>query len=583
MRRVEATGPAVQLVGALVAIALLAAVVPQYWLFLGTTALVTAIALSGLGIVTGRAGMISLCQMSFMALGAWVVCELNVQAVPGGLVVWVLIGGVAAVPLGVLLGLPALRLRGVHLAVVTLGFAAAADVIIAAAGFPGATTFQQVLRPSLIASDTAYFVFTALVFVAGAVGIRLLGRTRYGTAWRALRFSERATAAAGMSVPRAKLAAFALSAFFGGIAGGVLAGQIGVMTAQNFDTVDSLILLVVAVMAGSEYAGGAVAGGILMVFVPEIFRKIGIPQDWGSLVFAVGAVQTLSTGLSMSEDLVRRFRRRRALPAERPQGAGGQDVAVTPTATPAAAPAAVVPSRGDRPVLVVEGLSVAYGRITALGGVDLVVPERTVMGLIGPNGAGKSTFTDAVTGFIPGATGSVTLDGQRLDGLPVHRRAAAGLRRTFQQDRVAPGLTVAGFLRFSAHRRVSTAELEEMVGFLNLGALERHVSELDVGSRRLLEVAGALLSRPKVIILDEPAAGLAHAESMELAERLTEVPSRFGASVLLIEHDLEMVRRACAEVVVLDFGEVIAAGPPATTLARPEVARAYLGDEVALA
>ncbi|MFD0889653.1 ATP-binding cassette domain-containing protein, partial [Streptosporangium algeriense] len=170
-----------------------------------------------------------------------------------------------------------------------------------------------------------------------------------------------------------------------------------------------------------------------------------------------------------------------------------------------------------------------------------------------------------------------------LDGLPVHRRAAAGLRRTFQQDRVPPGLTVAGFLRFSAHRRVSAAELAEMAGFLNLGALNRHVSELDVGSRRLLEVAGALLSRPKVIILDEPAAGLAHAESMELAERLTEVPERFGASVLLIEHDLEMVRRACAEVVVLDFGEVIAAGPPATTLARPEVARAYLGDEVALA
>lgn len=571
MRRVEMTGPATQLVGALAAIVVLAAVVPQYWLFLATTALVTAISLSGLGIVTGRAGMISLCQMSFMALGAWVVCELNVLAAPGGLVLWILVGGLAAVPLGVLLGLPALRLRGVHLAVVTLGFSAAADVIIAAAGFPGATTFQQVLRPAFLGTDTAYFVFAALVFVAGAVAIRLLGRTRYGTAWRALRFSERATAAAAMSVPRAKLAAFALSAFFGGIAGGVLAGQIGVVTAQNFDTVDSLILLVVAVMAGSEYAGGAIAGGVLMVFVPEILRGLGVPQDWGSLLFAVGAVQTLSTGLSLSEDLVRRFRRRRA-------GAVPEE-----PARRAAHRASPTPPRGERPVLVVEGLSVSYGRITALSGVNLVVPERTVMGLIGPNGAGKSTFTDAVTGFVRGATGSVTLDGRRLDGLPVHRRAAAGLRRTFQQDRVPPGLTVAGFLRFSAHRRVSTAELDEMAAFLNLGALNRHVSELDVGSRRLLEVAGALLSRPKVIILDEPAAGLAHAESMELAERLMEVPARFGASVLLIEHDLEMVRRACAEVVVLDFGEVIAAGPTATTLARPEVARAYLGDEVALA
>jgi branched-chain amino acid transport system permease protein len=304
-----------------------------------------------------------------------------------------------------------------------------------------------------------------------------------------------------------------------------------------------------------------------MVFIPEIFRRLNISQDWSMVLFAAGAVHGLSQGTSMGEGIARKVRDRHL-----------------PGSTALQETQGTTPPLGVRPLLEVEDLTVKYGQIVALDSVSLTVPENTVMGLIGPNGAGKSTLTDALTGFIADATGTITLDGRRLTGLPVHRRASGGLRRTFQQDRVPVGLTVGAYLRFAAHRgTVGRAELAEICEFLGCPPPSAHVSQLDVGSRRLLEVAAALLARPKVLILDEPAAGLAHAESMALAARLTEVPARYGASVLLIEHDLDMVRRACATVVVLNFGEVIASGPPAQVLADPEVARAYLGDEMALA
>ncbi|TDB85716.1 branched-chain amino acid ABC transporter ATP-binding protein/permease [Actinomadura sp. KC216] len=564
MRRVDLTfvrQPALALAVVVVA----AVAVPQYWLFLATSALVSAVALLGLGIV-GRAGMNSLCQLSFAAVGAWTVAQLNVWNAPGTLIVWTLAGGLVAMPFGILIGLPALRLRGVHLAVVTLGFAAAAAVVVSAINFPGVDTYQQVLRPEFIATDRQYFVYAGLLFVVLALAVEWLGRTRMGAAWRAVRFSERATAAAGTSVARAKLSAFALSAFAAGLAGGLLAGQVGMITAQNFGVIASLALFVVAVMAGSEFIFGAMFGGFLIMFVPEFFRRAGISQDWANVLFGVGAVQALSQGSSIMEGLARRLRLRRPAPTPPPRetSEGG------------------TPPLGEKPLLEAEGLTVRFGQVAALQDVDLTVPEGTVMGLIGPNGAGKSTLTDALSGFIKDAAGTVALDGRSLDGLPVHRRAAAGLRRTFQQDRVPTGLTVGAYLRFAAHRTVTRDELEEVRAFLGCPPMEAHVLDLDVGSRRLLEVAAAILARPKLIVLDEPAAGLAHAESLALADRLIEVPARFGASVLLIEHDLDMVRRACATIVVLDAGTVIAAGPPAEVLAKPEVARAYLGDEVAL-
>lgn len=230
------------------------------------------------------------------------------------------------------------------------------------------------------------------------------------------------------------------------------------------------------------------------------------------------------------------------------------------------------------PVLVVRDLSVTFGKVEALKNVSFELAEGTVMGLIGPNGAGKSTLVDALTGFLPQHTGSVVLDGRSLDRLSPTRRARLGLRRTFQQDRVPPSLTIDAYVRFAARRRLTNAEIAEALEFFGCPRANTRLASVDVGTRRLVEVAANVLSRPRVLLLDEPAAGLSHEEHVDLGRRLTQVPARYGTSIILIEHDLDLVRSTCDTITVLDFGSILASGPQDVVLADPAVIKAYMGE-----
>jgi branched-chain amino acid transport system permease protein len=568
---------ATAVVAGLAVIAVLTAVIPPYWLFLCATAALSAVVLLGLGVVSGGAGMIALCQLSFAAVGAWVVSWLWVHRVAGGLLLWTLLGALAAAAVGVLVGLPALRLRGVHLAVVTLGFALAVDVVLASVGFPSTAALRPVPRPSELSTDRAYFAFVAVVFLLAAVALALLGRSRLGASWRAVRFSERATAATGASVARTKLSAFAVGAALAGVGGGLLAGQIGLLVPQSFDTMHSLVFYVLAVISGALYWDGALLGGLLGTFLPELFRQVGISQDWANALFGVAAVQALAGGATGVE------RGRRAL-ANRRRAEREAAVAAAPAPPPAPAPSPAPDRPGPgAPLLVVRGLAVTYGTVAALREVGLTVRADTVTGLIGPNGAGKSTLVDAITGFVPVSAGDVELDGRALGGLPPHRRVSAGVRRTFQQDRVPPTLSAGEYLRFASHRRVTQTELDTVAEHFGCPPLDLEVRSCTAADRRLLEVAGATLRRPRLLVLDEPASGMARHEALALAERLAQVPARFGAAVLVIEHNLEFVRRACDGLIVLNFGQVIADGRPDEVLASAAVRRAYLGDEAVLA
>lgn len=540
-----------------------------YFVFLAVSAVVAAIAILGLGIVTGSAGMIALCQLTFAAVGAWVVSLLNVLQAPGGFIVWLVLGAVAAGVVGVLVGLPALRLRGVNLAVVTLGFAAAADVTLVQIQFPGSTDGIPVLRPDAFSDDRSYFFFSVLVLVVCGIAVYFLQSGRWGSSWKSVAFSERGTASVGASVRGAKLTAFAVSATLAGISGGLIAGQVGLPFASSFTPIQSLALYVLAVMSGAYLIDMAVFGGILWVAVPELLKRWGIPQDWAFVIFGVLGVQALTSGTNLGQGIRNAWWRRQARKTP-PRPAVPLDAdAELGTVEPADA--------GD-PVLVVEDLGVAFGQVKALDGVSLVVPERSIVGLIGPNGAGKSTFTDAVTGFLPQHTGSVSLDGRALEGLSPAKRARLGLRRTFQQDRVPPTLTIEAYVRFVARRRVALGEIEETLAFFGCPPARTRLQSVDVGTRRLVEVAANVLSRPRVLILDEPAAGLSHEEHVELGERLRRVPARFGMSIVLIEHDLDLVRSVCGSITVLDFGQVLASGPQDRVLADPAVVKAYMGE-----
>lgn len=569
-------------VAAIVAGIVVAGLLPAYWLFLATSLLVSAIALQSLGLVTGRTGMIALCQMSFAGVGAWVVGWLNVVQFPGGLALWVLLGGLAAVPFGVAIGLPALRLRGINLAIVTLSFATAFDSVLSTISFPGQTSFLAVPRPEAFSSDAGYFVFVLIWYTAVAVALEFVVRSRLGAGWLAVRHSERAAAAHGISIPRAKLSAFAISAFVAGVSGGLLAGFLGTLLSDNFNMIQSLVLFAVATMAGAHFAEGAVIGGLLITIFPEILRRVGLAQDVGNVIFAIGATQALSTGESISEALRRNLAKliprctrvdRTALAMQ----SAAQSAAVVASDRPGVNPASGS-ERGTEPVLAIDGLTVRYGSVVALTDVRLHVPARSVVGLIGPNGAGKSTFIDAVAGFLPSYGGKIRLAGRVLDGEAAHRRARAGIRRTWQTTRIAPELTVGDYIRLAAGP-LSDDELHDILHWLDCPEASQPIASVDAGRRRLLDVAGVVAARPAIALLDEPAAGQSYDTAMRLGERIAEIPCRFGSAVLLVEHDMDLVRAACGTVTVLDFGCVIASGTTASVLDSAAVRKAYLGIE----
>lgn len=549
-----------------------------YYVFLGISAITAIIAVLGLGVVTGSAGIIALSQLTFAAIGAWVVSWMSYNEVPGGFAVWLLAGGVAGGLAGILIGLPALRLRGVNLAVVTLGFAAAFDVMLVQIQFPGSVDGVAVDRPALFSSDREYFFFAGIVLVICALAVSWLQRSRVGSSWKAVAFSERGTAAVGQSVSMAKLSAFAVSAALGGVSGGLLAGQVQLPFASSFSPIQSLALYILAVMSGTYLIDMAIFGGILWVLVPELLKKWGVPQDWGFVVFGLLGIQALTSGSNLGEGIRGVFRKRSKAKKEAESALITGDVG-TSVLDVFAVPEASEPVPADAPpVLEVSALGVQFGALKALDDVSLRVRPRSIMGLIGPNGAGKSTFVDAVSGFLPQHTGTVLLEGEDITSKNPAARARHGLRRTFQQDRVPPQLTVESYVRFVTRTRIDHDELSDALTFLGCPAPEERLANVDVGTRRLIEVAAAVLAGPKVLILDEPAAGLSHEEHLLFGQRLSRIPSRFDTAIIIIEHDLDLVRTVCTEITVLDFGKVLAQGPQQEVLDNPAVIAAYMGD-----
>lgn len=568
--------PAALAVLALVAAVVGSRVLSPYMVFLGISVVTAAIALVGIGVVSGRAGMISLCQLSFAAVGAAVVAQLSEWQAPGGFIVWVMLGGVAAGLVGVVIGIPALRLRGVNLAVVTLGFAAALRLTLGLTQFPGINEGLYIDRPVAAVSDEDYFVLSAAFLIASGLLVVYLDRTRLGSSWRAVAYSERGAAAAGVSVPYAKTTAFGVSALLAGISGGVTAGQVGVLYPSSFEPTSSLALYVLAVLVGAQAVSAAVVGGVLWVGIPELFKSWGIPQDWALVVFGLAGIQAVASGNSIGDNVQKMVGRRHvpgsAVPEPEPSAEGSPDDGVLGSSPP--------PDRAeaDAVALRARGITLSFGAVTALDEVDIDIPQGAIIGLIGPNGAGKSSLVDVLTGFTVPASGSIDLDDRDLTRLRPTGRARAGLRRTFQQDRVPPGITVGAFVRLVARGRHSRSEINAVLSHFDCPPAHARLADVDLGTRRLVEVAAHVLSRPRVLLLDEPAAGLSHEEHLRFGQHLQAVPAKFGTSVLLIEHDLDLVRSVCTSLVVLNFGRVIAAGPHEVVLRDPAVMKAYMGE-----
>lgn len=574
----------------------LAVTLPDYWVFLLSTVAISALVARSVGLVTGQAGLVTLCQMSFAAIGGWVVSWMSLTWPALPYLLLVLIGGLVAGAAGLALGVATVRIRGIEFAVVTLGFAAALDLVLRQGSFPGVGSGTAVSPEAPFDEPLGFFALCWVVLLAVQLGLGALGRTRRGLAWSALRGSERAAAALGVRVGAAKASAVAIGALIAGLAGGLLAGQYGLLTTQIFTPLTSMVHLATAVLCGASLFSGAVLAGVFAVFIPELLRRIGLPPDIANALLALAAFDVLRRGngglaeqlrAKLEDRAFRGIRRSCEMgPLRAAPGAAAAGAALADPAHATGTAASTEPAAPPR--LELTELTVAYGGQRALDAVSLTVRQGDVHALIGPNGAGKTTLVDAVTGFLPAYDGRVALAGRTLDGLSVQARVRAGVRRTFQQPRGIDAMTVDEYLRLAAvgsgagtDAGTAAALRAEVRDFFGLPGGDVPIRMMDVGSRRILEIAGALVSAPTLLLIDEPAAGLDVAQSIELAERVRRLPARFGCAVLLIEHDMRFVRAAANRATVLDAGRVIAGGATAAVLEHPRVVAAYLGTEIA--
>ncbi|MDT3443324.1 MULTISPECIES: branched-chain amino acid ABC transporter permease/ATP-binding protein [unclassified Pseudofrankia] len=574
-------------------------------------------------VVTGYAGQVSLAQLALAGAGAFLLSNLT-QSWHIPFPFAPLLAALGATVLGVVIGLPALRLRGLTLGVVTLALAYAIEAVWFRNTQIVSTSGAKVSDPKIfglnlgIGSGHAFprlefGLLCLFVLVVVAFGVAKLRMSALGSAMLAVRANERSAAGIGINVVRIKVISFAIGSFIAGLGGALLAYRRGVVTFDSFSAVGGLSLLTVAYLAGITSVWGGVNAGLIAstgIFFIAMDRWIHL-GDWFQVLTGIGLLAALvghPEGLaSDAHKLVHKARgllesRRPATPVAAPVpalagiptnglaagGSGALDAPAT-RATTVSAPLASVavagaqataPTGGHGEVLEVSGLTVRYGGVTAVDDIALRVEPGKIVGLIGPNGAGKTSAMDAITGFAR-ASGSVTLGGQRIDGLASHVRVHKGLARTFQSLELYEELTVeenvsaalSGVRGHERHQRLAAALA--VTGIADRA--DRQAGELSQGERQLVSIARACASRPNVLLLDEPAAGLDSTESAWLGERIRGIAAG-GAGVLLVDHDVALVLGVCDYIYVLEFGKLIAEGTPAEIRANRLVADAYLGN-----
>jgi ABC-type branched-subunit amino acid transport system ATPase component/ABC-type branched-subunit amino acid transport system permease subunit len=560
-------------------------------------------AIVGLSVVvlTGYTGQLSLAQFALAGIGAFTAGKLT--AAHG----WrfepaLLVGVLVAMAIGFLFGLPALRTRGVNLAVVTFGLGFAVFVLVFSNSSYTENARVQPKDLSFFGLDVdpvghpRNYAFLCLAFlVLTALAVANLRRGRTGRRLLAVRTNERAAAAIGVNVFEAKLYAFTLSAGIAGL-GGVLLGfsNPAILYQSLFRSDASISVLVLTVIGSAGYLAGPMVGSLLASGGVITLTSSGAPvnaaledsSSWQQyLPIATGVLLLVvlilnQNGLAERVDALTRKLRSR--------------VSGLRPGAPEPLPAAVrrsVPAR----TLAVTGLTQRFGGFTALEDVSLQVGPGEVVGLLGPNGAGKTTLIDCVSGNNRLTAGSISLDGADITRWAPYRRSRAGLSRSFQSLELFDDLTVRENLLAAADPRDRMSYATDLVfpGHPPLPApvvaaieelslapvLDRRAEDLSYGQRRLVAIARAVASSPSVLMLDEPAAGLDENESAELGRLVRRLADEWGMGVLLIEHDVALVLANADRVVVLDFGHKIAEGAPAEIRTDPAVRKAYLGEE----
>ena len=586
-----------------------------YHLAIWASFLADAILLLSLGLLVRISGQISLCHLAFAAVGGAAFGHFA-DSYHFPWLLALLLATLVAVPVGAIVSIPAIRLSGLFLALATLGFGILLQYLfyptnlmfgLTTAGIPAPRPQVSVFGLSL-ASDKGFYYVLLVAAVLSTVVIIAIQRSRMGRLLGALADSPVALETQGATTNVIKVLIFCISAAFASLAGALMAMEVHYAVGSNYDPFESLVLVALVVIAIGGVPWYALIAALGVSIIPGYFTAnnvtiyLQIFFGVAAATYAVFANRTATVPLKVRQFLDRLGGRRpeHAVTQEQlrralVQAAASEEEAARLDKRVTAGATTVEPGASG---LEVHGLSVRYGGVMATQDVSLTAPMACITGLVGPNGAGKTTTFNACSGLVKPTEGRVTLHGRDVTSLGPAGRSRYGLGRSFQRVELFSSLTVrenvalgressmAGanpvrqLMSTAAQRAIVDRAVEDAIELTGIGPLTNlQAGLLPVGQRRMVELARVLAGPFDMLLLDEPSSGLDGAETRRFGEILTSAVADRGLGILLVEHDMALVRQVCRSIYVLDFGRLIFEGTPAEMLASPVVRSAYLGSE----